>query len=47
MEQKLRENSKARAGEIADVAHVALFLVFDPSGYLTESVIEVNGYRYA
>ena len=45
-EQKLNEIPMARAGEITDVANVALFLASDLSSYMTGAVLEVTGGRY-
>lgn len=45
-EQKFAEIPTARAGEVADVANVALFLLAsDLSGYMTGTVLEVTGGR--
>jgi 3-oxoacyl-[acyl-carrier protein] reductase len=45
-ESKLAEIPMGRAGEVADVANVALFLASDLSAYMTGTVIEVTGGRY-
>jgi 3-oxoacyl-[acyl-carrier protein] reductase len=45
-EQKLAEIPMARAGEVTDVANVALFLASDLSGYMTGTVLEVTGGRH-
>jgi 3-oxoacyl-[acyl-carrier protein] reductase len=45
-EQKLAEIPMARAGEVTDVADVALFLASDLSRYMTGTVLEVTGGRY-
>jgi 3-oxoacyl-[acyl-carrier protein] reductase len=44
-EQKLAEIPMGRAGEVADVANVALFLASELSGYMTGTVLEVTGGR--
>jgi 3-oxoacyl-[acyl-carrier protein] reductase len=45
-EQKLAEIPMGRAGEVADVANVALFLASELSGYMTGTVLEVTGGRH-
>lgn len=45
-EQKMAEIPMGRAGEVTDVANVALFLASDLSGYMTGAVLEVTGGRY-
>lgn len=45
-EQKLAEIPMGRAGEVSDIANVALFLASDLSAYMTGSVLEVTGGRY-
>jgi 3-oxoacyl-[acyl-carrier protein] reductase len=45
-EQRLAEIPMGRAGEVADVANVALFLASDLSSYMTGTVLEVTGGRY-
>jgi 3-oxoacyl-[acyl-carrier protein] reductase len=44
-EQKLAEIPMGRAGEVADVANVALFLASELSSYMTGTVLEVTGGR--
>jgi 3-oxoacyl-[acyl-carrier protein] reductase len=44
-EQKLAEIPMGRAGEVADVANVALFLASELSSYMTGAVLEVTGGR--
>jgi 3-oxoacyl-[acyl-carrier protein] reductase len=44
-EQKLAEIPMGRAGEVADIANVALFLASELSGYMTGTVLEVTGGR--
>jgi 3-oxoacyl-[acyl-carrier protein] reductase len=44
--QKLAEIPMGRAGEVAEVANVALFLASELSSYLTGTVLEVTGGRY-
>jgi len=45
-EQRLTEIPMGRAGEVADVANVALFLASELSGYMTGTVLEVTGGRH-
>ena len=45
-EQRLAEIPMGRAGEVADVANVALFLASELSGYMTGTVLEVTGGRH-
>jgi 3-oxoacyl-[acyl-carrier protein] reductase len=45
-EKKLAEIPMGRAGEVSDVANVALFLASDLSSYVTGAVLEVTGGRY-
>jgi 3-oxoacyl-[acyl-carrier protein] reductase len=44
-EQKLAEIPMGRAGEVVDIANVALFLASELSGYMTGTVLEVTGGR--
>ena len=44
-EQKLAEIPMGRAGEVGDIANVALFLASELSGYMTGTVLEVTGGR--
>ena len=44
-EQKLAEIPMGRAGEVADIANVALFLASELSSYMTGAVLEVTGGR--
>jgi 3-oxoacyl-[acyl-carrier protein] reductase len=45
-DQKLAEIPMGRAGEVSEVASVALFLASQLSSYLTGAVLEVTGGRY-
>jgi 3-oxoacyl-[acyl-carrier protein] reductase len=45
-EQKMAEIPMGRAGEIGEVASVALFLASDLSSYMTGTVLEVTGGRF-
>jgi 3-oxoacyl-[acyl-carrier protein] reductase len=45
-DQKMAEIPLGRAGEIDEVASVALFLASDLSSYMTETVLEVTGGRF-
>ena len=45
-EQKMAEIPMGRAGEIDEVAKVALFLASDLSSYMTGTVLEVTGGRF-
>lgn len=44
--QRVAEIPMGRAGEVQDVANVALFLASDLSGYMTGTVLEVAGGRH-
>lgn len=46
-EQKMAEIPLGRAGEPEEIANVALFLASDLSSYLTATVLEATGGRYA
>ena len=45
-DQKMSEIPMGRAGELAEVATVALFLASDLSSYMTGTVLEVTGGRF-
>ena len=45
-DQKMAEIPMGRAGELAEVATVALFLASDLSSYMTGTVLEVTGGRF-
>jgi 3-oxoacyl-[acyl-carrier protein] reductase len=45
-DQKMAEIPMGRAGELAEVATVALFLASDMSSYMTGTVLEVTGGRF-
>jgi 3-oxoacyl-[acyl-carrier protein] reductase len=45
-DQKMTEIPMGRAGELAEVATVALFLASDMSSYMTGTVLEVTGGRF-
>jgi len=45
-EQRLTEIPMGRAGEVQDIANVALFLASELAGYMTGTVLEVTGGRY-
>ena len=45
-DQKMTEIPMGRAGEVTEVANVALFLASDLSSYMTGTLLEVTGGRF-